>query len=357
MNHNCENINELVSVIIPVYNERQYLQKCISSICNQTIKNLEIILVDDGSTDGTSTDCDEIAKTDKRIKVIHKSNEGLSAARITGFKAAKGTWITFVDDDDVISKFLVEALLSFKEQNDIDIIAGGRLDTEDIESAIPIVEAINIPHIKSLIDTGINICNRIPYDDPYLLITPLWGKLYRKEFLDSLPLEKYKTLCPTIFFEDIFVTPLLYCKARKICIVQHPLYLHREVSTSISRSGKLSSFYYEQIDSGNILLKYYKKHHMTGMYSYEITKYIRNCLRIWCLIDENNPQKHELGLRIRQQYKKYFPDYLKYAKTSSAEKTAFFLYGISMNGWRIVARLFYRIRGRKVRKTQFEYYH
>ena len=129
MNHNNKSINELVSVIIPVYNERQYLQKCIFSICNQTIKNLEIILVDDGSTDGTSTDCDEIAKTDKRIKVIHKSNEGLSAARITGLKAAKGTWITFVDDDDVISRFLIEALLSFKEQKDVDIIAGGRLDT------------------------------------------------------------------------------------------------------------------------------------------------------------------------------------------------------------------------------------
>ena len=354
MNHNNKSINELVSVIIPVYNERQYLQKCIFSICNQTIKNLEIILVDDGSTDGTSTDCDEIAKTDKRIKVIHKSNEGLSAARITGLKAAKGTWITFVDDDDVISRFLIEALLSFKEQKDVDIIAGGRLDTEDIESAIPIVEAINIPPIKSLVDTGINICNRIPYDNPNILITPLWGKLYRKQFLDSLPLEKYKTVCPTIFFEDIFVTPLLYCKARKICIVQYPLYLHREVPTSISRSGKLSSFYYEQIDSGDMLLNYYKKNNMTCMYSYEITKYIRNCLRIWCLIDDQDKRKYELGLKIKHQYKKYFRDYLKFAKTSLGEKIAFFLYGISINGWRIMARLFYRIRGRKVRRTQFD---
>ena len=100
----------IISVIIPVYNVEKYLPKCIDSVISQTYKNLEIVLVDDGSSDKCSDICDQYAKHDKRIKVIHKKNEGVNEARITGFRESKGQYITFIDSDDYVSPLYVQTL-------------------------------------------------------------------------------------------------------------------------------------------------------------------------------------------------------------------------------------------------------
>ena len=97
------NMGELISVIVPVYNVDNYLEECVESIRQQTYKKIEIILVDDGSTDGSEKLCDEFALLDDRIKVIHKANGGLSSARNAGVMAASGQWIGFVDSDDIIA--------------------------------------------------------------------------------------------------------------------------------------------------------------------------------------------------------------------------------------------------------------
>lgn len=104
--------NDLVSIIVPVYNVEKYLKKCVDSIINQTYKNLEIVLVDDGSTDNSRNICDEYAKKDSRIKVIHKQNGGLSDARNVGIDNSKGKYITFIDSDDTIENDYVEYLYS-----------------------------------------------------------------------------------------------------------------------------------------------------------------------------------------------------------------------------------------------------
>ena len=90
------NVSELISVIIPVYNVENYLEKCIKSITNQTYKNLEIVIVDDGSTDSSSKICDELGKRDSRLKIIHKSNSGVSAARNEGLRKIKGIYFIFM---------------------------------------------------------------------------------------------------------------------------------------------------------------------------------------------------------------------------------------------------------------------
>ena len=100
-------MEELISVIVPVYNVEKYLNRCVESIMNQTYKNLQIILIDDGSNDRSGKICDEYAEKDKRIEVIHKENAGVSAARNKGLDKAKGEWITFVDADDWIEKTFV----------------------------------------------------------------------------------------------------------------------------------------------------------------------------------------------------------------------------------------------------------
>lgn len=112
----------LLSVIVPVYKVEEYLTKCLDSIINQTYKNLEIILVDDGSPDACPQICDEYAKKDKRIKVIHKQNGGVSSARNMGLDVAKGEFITFVDSDDWIDDTMYEKMMKKQAEEDLDLI-------------------------------------------------------------------------------------------------------------------------------------------------------------------------------------------------------------------------------------------
>lgn len=105
--------NEKVSIIIPVYKVEAYIRECLDSVIRQTYKNLEIILVDDGSPDQCGQICDEYAQEDSRIQVIHKENAGVSAARNTGIDAATGTYMIFADSDDVLHEQMVELYLRY----------------------------------------------------------------------------------------------------------------------------------------------------------------------------------------------------------------------------------------------------
>lgn len=113
---------KLVSVIVPVYNVERYIKKCIDSILNQTYRNLEIILVDDGSTDGSSKMCDEYARNDTRILVIHKANGGQSEARNIGISESKGDYIFFVDSDDYIEYNAIKTMLEIAENKNADMV-------------------------------------------------------------------------------------------------------------------------------------------------------------------------------------------------------------------------------------------
>ena len=95
-------MNPKISIIVPIYNMEQYLERCVDSILSQTYKDFEVILVNDGSTDNSDIICDDYAKKDQRIKVIHKRNGGLSSARNAGIKLSKGQWLLFIDSDDCV---------------------------------------------------------------------------------------------------------------------------------------------------------------------------------------------------------------------------------------------------------------
>lgn len=116
-------MEELISVIVPVYKVEKYINQCIDSIINQTYTNLEIILVDDGSPDNCGIICDKYAKKDRRIKVIHKENAGVSSARNVGLDNSNGEFITFVDADDYVSNIYCEELLKTLKEKEVDCIA------------------------------------------------------------------------------------------------------------------------------------------------------------------------------------------------------------------------------------------
>ena len=127
----------LISVVVPVYNIEDYLDRCVNSICAQTYQNLEILLVDDGSTDGSGALCDELAKADSRIRVFHKQNGGSSSARNLGIAEAKGAYVGFVDSDDYISDNMYELLWKAVEERCCEIAQVGRDEIDEQGNKLP----------------------------------------------------------------------------------------------------------------------------------------------------------------------------------------------------------------------------
>ena len=124
---------ELISVIVPVFNVEKYLERCVETIVNQTYKNLEIILVNDGSTDNSGELCDELAKKDNRIKVVHKENGGLSDARNTGERESTGEYIIFIDSDDYIHHEMLNTLYTQIVEKNADVSICGVMFTQIVK--------------------------------------------------------------------------------------------------------------------------------------------------------------------------------------------------------------------------------
>ncbi len=148
-------MNDLISVIVPIYNSEKYLNKCIESIVNNTYNNLEILLIDDGSLDNSPKICDEWEKKDKRIKVIHKNNGGVSSARNEGIKYASGKYISFIDSDDYIDVDMYEFLLSKIKENNSDISICSTYDV--INEKVSHNKKENIEIVMNNIEAIINI--------------------------------------------------------------------------------------------------------------------------------------------------------------------------------------------------------
>ena len=172
------NIKEKISIIVPCYNVEEYLPKCIDSILNQTYKNLEILLVDDGSPDRCGEICDEYAKKDSRIKVIHKSNGGLSDARNVAIDIAEGEFLTFIDSDDYVTPNYVELLynLIVKYKAQMSVI----LHQPFYEGTEPIIEdKVIIEKVFNAHDALISMFYQKDFD------TAAWCKMYHKSLFKT----------------------------------------------------------------------------------------------------------------------------------------------------------------------------
>lgn len=181
------NDNIYVSIIIPVYNQEEYLDKCIKSVINQTYSFFECILVDDGSTDNSPTMCDEYSKTDSRIKVIHKKNGGLTSARHAGFNDSSCEYVCFLDSDDYLHPDFLKLTIKEMLQQDADVCTCGHF--QDADGNI-IEDTFNYPVYKIekddiLTEYVLPIIGKI-YADGYLNYPGyVWGRIYRKSCISS----------------------------------------------------------------------------------------------------------------------------------------------------------------------------
>lgn len=210
----------LISVIVPIYKVEDYLDKCVESILTQTYKNLEVWLVDDGSPDRCGEMCDEWAKKDSRIKVIHKPNGGLSDARNAAIDVANGEWILCVDSDDYISVDCIETLAKLALENDAECSVIQPLEFEEGCTTKP-SEADGIEVMD-----GIEAIRGMFYQTK--LETSAWGKLYHRSlFEDGIRYPK------GLLFEDNPTTYRLLYKSKKVAVSQRKLYYYLLRANSI----------------------------------------------------------------------------------------------------------------------------
>lgn len=208
----------LISVIVPIYKVERYLNACVDSIVNQTYSNLEIILVDDGSPDRCPEICDEYARHDNRIKVIHQENGGLSAARNSGIDVARGEFLTFIDSDDFVAKNYVELLYDGMLKFDADIsIASFCTFTKEDELEI---QSNELPFFEITRDECFRRYGSLNAELSMPFISAC-NKLYKKDFFASIrfPIGK--------LYEDAFTTYKIIDKAKKIVFTPSKLYFYR----------------------------------------------------------------------------------------------------------------------------------
>ncbi|MCI6997389.1 MAG: glycosyltransferase [Eubacterium sp.] len=215
---------DMISIVVPIYNVEQYLVECVNSLIHQTYKNIEIILVDDGSTDSSGAICDEYACKDERIRVIHKQNGGLSDARNVGIDIARGDYIGFVDSDDYVEHNMYEHLLLACKENLCDIAVCAR-DNFDENGGHNIMFCVNEPVI---------------YDDESAIEEILlnrnmdsaaWDKLYKRELFVGI---RYPI---GVLHEDLDVTSRVISKTSKIVQIPEILYKYRIRNGSITKQG------------------------------------------------------------------------------------------------------------------------
>lgn len=212
---------DLISVIIPVYKVERYLDCCVESVVTQTYSHLEIILVDDGSPDRCPMMCEEWAKKDRRIRVIHKANGGLSDARNAGLAVAMGEYISFIDSDDWVDKHFIEYLRIAMRQTKSDLAACDVCFVRDGENA-PLVREGRPNPVKNTPEYALAT---LIMGQEYRAVA--WNKLYRKELLTGELFEVGK------LHEDEFFSYRLFDKCSSLSYIDIPLYFYRQREDSI----------------------------------------------------------------------------------------------------------------------------
>ena len=255
----------LITVVVPVYQVKKYLNECVDSLLVQTYTNLEILLVDDGSTDGSETVCDEYATKDARVRVIHQENQGPSAARNAGIDQARGKYIAFVDSDDVALPDFIKVLYGLLEKYQADIAACAYIacGVDDLANIKEAVSHKGAPKGASAVENNNGMQNsskesrrnnkEICMTSEQMLRqwhgrykkweTVAWNKLYRKQIFDGgeagvvrFPVGRK--------LEDVLTSHLMAANAKQIVLTKRKLYLYRirpDSRAKQSRMGELMS--------------------------------------------------------------------------------------------------------------------
>lgn len=287
-------MNPKVSIIVPVYNVEKYLPRCLDSLISQTYTNLEIILVDDGSMDKCPNICDNYAKSDNRIMVIHKKNGGLSDARNTGFLKSCGEYVCFVDSDDFVASNYVEHLLDICLDYNCDIAICEFYTTS--ENKVSIVQE----KTRCQIYSGIDIISKL-YSDEYLNTVVAWNKMYKREIIMGIKYPK------NLLYEDEATTCQLLFRANKVGLSNQKLYFYfirkNSITNSIFNEKKLT----DKLIALKKRMNFLKSKELMNYYSLDNLRYLKqisiNFFEAKNIPDRSNYRKKMIKLFRKEYYK------------------------------------------------------
>ena len=308
-------MRDLISIIIPVYNVEKYLDKCVESIVNQTYQNLEILLIDDGSTDHSGEKCDEWTKKDKRIKVIHKENEGVSSARNRGLREATGEYIGFVDSDDYIEKDMYEIMLKEMKKDTIEFVMCDfyMVTTEDeIQKSDSGEYSIEVMSKKQLIEK-------------FYPAASIWKCLFVREQLKNIKFNENMNISEDLKFICDYV--LTNCENNSIFIKRKLYYyVRRENSITQTKESKQEQLklYCGFIENRNQVMKLLMDNNLEKNKELMVTILEKTMMCFWKDIYIILSNKLTNDIKFVKNYDHDFKAYKKYYTTKNRMYMAFF---------------------------------
>lgn len=330
----------MVSVIIPVYNVEKYLSKCLYTIENQTYKNYEVVLVDDGSTDNSGDMCDQYCYTHDNAKVIHQVNQGLSAARNAGVKIAKGELVTFIDSDDYVSLDYIEYLVRLIVKYNADISVAQELKTFEDIASVPINRNKKNDCCFKPGEALIEMC----YTRRFKGVA--WCKMYKKSLVEKYPFPVGK------LYEDIATVHKMIGDSSRIACGDEIIYFYRQGNTSIMRSD----FNKKQLDgmrAAENQLQYMKKNYPEAVNAakYKCAARINNYM--FMLFSPTRYNKR-VFYYLQKEMKKYSSTVLRDRNVRVDFKVRMISILMGYNSMRLTYRLVSFLEKRKNRRKQKE---
>lgn len=268
-----------LSIIVPVYKVEEYLERCIKSILSQTFKDFELILIDDGSPDKCGKICDEWARKDDRIVVIHQQNKGVSAARNAGLEVAKGKYISFPDSDDFLEREMFEKMISIMQRNEADVAICGvnYCDEEGNIIRSDLIEQNAYNHEQLMFSI---------FGMPNPLGGACWNKIFRCEIIENVKfVEKMKFAEDWMFLFDSFI----YCNLG--VQIDKALYNVVERKGSTTRSNEIDAMY--RIILGSKIMVDKAHRYSTELENQAVDKFLDNCVRYTSLMNIEAKKKKE----------------------------------------------------------------
>lgn len=283
-----------LSIIVPVYQVKPYLERCLKSILSQTFTDYEVILVDDGSMDGSQDICDAYAEKYDSISVIHKQNGGLSSARNTGIDAASGEYLMFVDSDDLIHIRTMELEISVLEKHRADafICPLRRFKHEEEISITSVIDSF-FTKVVSGIEAERGLFNN-PNVSKYVSSC---GRLFKRSLFNGIRFPEGR------LFEDEYVTYKLYYACERVVITNAELYFYYVNDTGITRNLNLNKRF-DEYDAQMERLNFFKEKGEEELYRLSLLEFLRTAQ--WDLISyqkRNKDYNPVLGKRFQEQYK------------------------------------------------------
>lgn len=273
-------MNRLVSVIVPVYKVEEWIDQCVESIVNQNYKELEIILVDDGSPDKCPQKCDEWAKRDNRIKVIHKENGGLSSARNAALDIIQGDYISFVDSDDYLHTNMYSILVNDMHKTGADIVKCNRY----IDKNGVIEELTNSNDSREFDNNSIMDSFFYHQND---LCSGVWDKLFKAKLFEDVRFPD------GLNSEDYYIYYLIYKKTHKLYYENIPLYYYRRREDSICSTDHINSHSLDKIKVSNIVYELVQDDNPSRVNDAEIFQAVSRFAVLYIVFQQKHPKEDE----------------------------------------------------------------